>query len=270
MAKTKTKTITIQHFAGFVFDTPRNQIEDAHTIFSSDAHIKGGTEAGPAAPEYRKALAREARKNGYLFYNPGPQDCWVAFREDMRVPGSAVKKGLRLIIPSAHSQTPPDPHHYTAKGIPWMQVVTPFGDGLLFTHNDGHWLTNGRSPEQARQDNPRCRTDHYGYNTQMAHKTVALGQRKVKNGGWASNAADGNLVDRTSDVYRGAPATTCWDALKKWPPTGHGNIDFIGLLDKQGPGCKSKFVSARTMTDLDFNSDHIPVEAKVLLTWTIA
>lgn len=255
------KTITVQHFAGFVFDTDRNQVEDARTIFSTAAHVKGGTEAGPGAPAYRKALAAEAKKAGFVFFNPGPQDCWVAMHRDIIADKHSVRTGCPIIIPRAKAQTPPDPHPYSAKGIPWIKAATIFG-GQPLTFTEGHWLTKGRSKGQAQADNPRCRTNHFVWNTKMAHATVELLERKTQNGGWGLAAADGNLIDRTSDVFRGADATTCWDALDKWPPTGHGNIDWIALVDS----CRAKFTSARTMPG-HFNTDHTPVEAKVQLRW---
>lgn len=255
-----TKTLILQHSSGFVFDSTRNQLEDAKKIFSTGAHVMSGTEAGPGAKEYDQALRAAARKNGYLFFRPNPQDCWVAIHKDLRVPGTVIKKGCPIILPRGRSVG--DPHPYSAKGVPWLQVVTPFG-GLPLTMTGGHWLTKGRWPGQAQEDKPHDPVDHYAANTKMAHRTAKLCERKIQNGGWAFNGSDTNLIDRTKDVFRGGDMVTCWDEVKSWPNTGHGNIDVLARHGK----CKAKFKSARTMPELDLNSDHLPITAKVLLTY---
>jgi hypothetical protein len=72
---------------------------------------------------------------------------------------------------------------------------------------------------------------------------------------------DFNRVDRRNDLFFGQPFTTCWDDLKTWPNTGHGNIDAIARYDSDS---RVRCVGARVLDDkkVFLNTDHWLIEAE--------
>jgi hypothetical protein len=124
-----------------------------------------------------------------------------------------------------------------------------------------HYLTMGRFPGQAQIDEPGDPVNHVKENKRLAH---ALGDAAILHSqgtGISFVSADTNLVDRTNDVFYGKPLTTCWDETKHHPNTGHGNIDVVATVNKDGRvKCKNALVLDDK--DLFMHSDHFVVVTK--------
>jgi hypothetical protein len=248
--------LQVQHSSLEVFDTPAQKRHDATKVFTLGSHIITGTEAGPGKGNVsHAALADVAERTGYTFWGPAPQDCWVAIRRDFIAPGTKPERGLIPVLKGAEALD--DPHRYGPKGLPWVTVETAVG---TVTVGAGHWLTKGRRRHQAQDDRPGDPVDHFAANSKMGKAVAEWATDKAAGRALIFYGADTNLNDRTSDVFRGEPLTTCWDEIGKWPNTGHGPIDVIATYDHDG---RVRCRSARTLTDRIFylNADHHTVVA---------
>lgn len=253
------KHLTVQHSSLFVFDTPVNKVSDARKLFTTGADIMTGTESGPASGATRSALRAASYDAGYLFHNPGDQDCWVAISEDLVADDAKIQMGLIDHVPAAKAWGDPN-GPYSAKGLPWMSAQTRFGKRI--TVGAGHWLTKGRD----RAQTPPGKYNHYLINKRIAGEVGEWARVAGQGRGIVFYGADTNLVDRTSDVFRGmASMTTCWDEVGEWPGTGHGNIDVIASYDGDK---RVECVGARVWDDKQFrlNTDHFMITARYRVT----
>ena len=75
---------------------------------------------------------------------------------------------------------------------------------------------------------------------------------------------DQNIPDRELDTFFGAPLTSCWDELGKYPPTlgKRSTIDVIASYDRDG---RVSFVNAHSYADRELllATDHNLVEAEI-------
>lgn len=226
MSAPGTKTLKIIHASLEVFDTDGQAVSDLRKIVGLKPHILCGTESGT---DHRQDLMQDVlEKEGYVSYFPGPNtDGWIAVRA--KLAGHGFRCSYRKVWGNGKSHH--DPHPYAEKG-----VVTFSFDHEQLGHvgivGGGHYLTKGRWPEQAQQDHPGDPVDHVEANKKLAWAMAdaAIVQSEGPDA-IAFLTADTNLIDHFKDVWYGKPITTCWDELKKWPDTGHGNIDVVASVD---------------------------------------
>lgn len=243
--------ITIQHSSMEVFDTKAEQRADAVKVMGTGSDVICGTEAGPDNRALRRALRRQAWKNGYYIHFGGKSDSWIAIKQDICVEGVKPKWGYDHIFDSAKAVGDPN-GPYGARGIAYG-VFAHKTIGVVSV-GTSHFLTKGRT----RSQTPRGEFNHYDMNTKLAKDIGAWARRFGKSTALAFFTADANIPDNKDDVFRGEPLTTSWDELKKWPDTGHGTIDIIASYDKDG---RVRCVSGTVLTYLELNSDHKTVVA---------
>lgn len=246
--------IKVQESSMQYSDTPKQHEKDAKAVFSLGSHIVLGTEAGPGSNVLPAALKQEAEAKGYWFYVPRrPTDCWVAVKKSL-MPDKPRTGYIPVIEGSSESG---DPHRYGPKGIVWMRGKTSLGRLSVASF---HGLTKARYPGMAQHDKPGDPVDHRAENERLGHALGDWATQEGKGTNLVFAGGDTNLLDRTDDVFFGAPLTTCWDELKTWPATGHGNIDVIASYDRDG---RVKCLKSRVLHDRDLHlfSDHFTVVA---------
>ena len=123
-----------------------------------------------------------------------------------------------------------------------------------------HYLTKARHPGAVHAG-----IDHWAWNKKLG---TAVGKWAEVAGAGISTAwygGDQNMNDSRNgqpqgDTFFGAPMTSCWDELSKWPNTGHGTIDVIATYDNDG---MVSCIDARALDDGRFflEQDHYLVEA---------
>lgn len=244
--------------------TPEQHAEDIPKVFAREA-ARGakwitGTEAGPGSNNTPAQLKAAAEKYGYRLYMPkAPTDGWVAVAKDF-IDGE-WKTGYIPVIEGA--QQSGDPHHYGPKGVVWVSFYNKtYGTISVAT---SHHLTKGRYPgaEDARTKRPDP-VDHYEENKKLSLAIAAWALEAGKGGALVFFGGDTNLNDAKQDVFFGAPLTTLGDELGVHPGTGHGSIDVIATLDKDGRVTAKSFVAV-TDKELDLHMDHYPVEGEVYI-----
>lgn len=207
--------LSVQHTSLDVFNTAEKQTSDIMKAFAQRSHVILGTEA------YPQGLRAAAAKYNYWLFKPRAADCWIAVSKTIspkKPRGSFVK-----VLPNAHEIR--DPHPYGNKGPVSVRFTHKNGKkiGLIVTH----YLTKGRAFGESQRDKPNCPIDHRKANIKLANAVtdVAAGMRKA---GYAVLvSADTNMITRTDDPFFGGPFQTCWKDVKRYPNTGHGNIDMI-------------------------------------------
>ena len=112
-----------------------------------------------------------------------------------------------------------------------------------------HYMTHGRKPSD----------EYYNANTKLTRAIGEWGKEHGKGRKLAFYAADANIVDRTDDVFRGAPFTTLADELKDHQNTGHGAIDVIASYNADK---RVKGTYWRVLDDKEFplTTDHFLCE----------
>ena len=225
-------------------DNPAQVRSDCSKIFSRGDHIIFGTEAG-AGGTVRPILLEEAKKADYRCHVRG--DTWVA------VMNSIIAGNYEVHDVFVMSSGEGFGHHSNryVTGVKFDSIW----ENTKIAASAGHYLTRGRVPSEPNFD-----------------LNVLYAEKLLEWTAWAKDCdivlygGDQNIVDKNRDTFLGkAPYTSCWDALNKYPGTGHGNIDVIALLDR----CKARFewVSATVLDDseLPLFTDHFHVQVKALI-----
>lgn len=234
-------------------DTGSQKESDVKKIFAQNADIFTGTEAGLGRSENtRRFLKAECKRRGYVFHVKG--DTWVAVKKDI-IQKKKIGKGKDFskgsvgpVIASAQGTG-----RHTNKYITYITFEGVDGLGKISV-GVGHYLTKGRP--NAR---PGCGIN-IKWNKLYAKAIGKWARAKGKGTALAFYAGDQNIVDKFADTFFGEPLTTSWDELKKWPNTGHGNIDVIASYDKDG---RTEWVKADAYNDKRFplNTDHFMVKS---------
>lgn len=204
-----------------------------------------GTEMGEDA---NAKIGKEvADEHGYRWALQQGQDCWIAVDRKRIVKDSFSTSWVKVVDGEAGK--------YTNKGC----------FGVHFKNDDlgkihvaaAHYLTKGR---------PNPSDPAYGQNTSKNKKIAqAIGDFAKKYDGLVFYGGDQNIVDKSDDTFFGEPLTTTWDELKKWPNTGHGNIDVLASADKN-KNVKAKWSKVLDDSEFKLASDHFFVEGG----WTVS
>jgi len=224
-----------------------------------------GPDAGPGSNNTGKELLRIGKAHDYKVFVPSEQnkgsgratDCWIAVRSDLVVKG--WKTGYVPVIPGSqelYKDIKPEPKfpRWGPKGVVTAEFDSLPGLGHI-SLAVAHHLTKGQ------QDNKTSvihGVDHHEWNEKLDNeigKWLAA-QAKGKALGFAS--MDRNASDKRNPAN--VPGTTTMaDELKKWQNTGHGDIDWILSVDKDG---RVKAANFTVLDDRKFflHGDHFFVE----------
>ncbi len=228
-------------------DSERQREHDVKKIFNRAKRRNvawiTGTEASIGSGNLPEQIRKHAARNGYRVWHHKRQDAWIAVSKD--IINGDWKTFFRLIIKGRAKQ-------YGAKGI----NAVAFNNRHIGVINiiATHYLTKGAVPGDPRYSgNEKLSTDINKY-----AKEVGRGPALVFYGG------DQNMRDATLDTFFGGVLISSWDELKKWPNTGHGNIDVIARSKKDS---RVKAVYARAFTDKKFflHTDHFLIETGYLV-----
>lgn len=242
------------HVSMEVFDNDKQQQHDVEKIFNR-ARIRRyawitGTEAGGAS-NLGKKLVDVGRDSGYRMWVPAVQaegrgrgtDGWIAVRSDL-VQGN-WKPGYTHVIPSGttlYKENGVDPDkpglkNWSPKGVVTVsfqpskpQLANRVGVGVA------HHLTGGRFPN----DNTAGGVNHYEWNEKLDKAVSEWMEEAGKGNALAFFNCDRNARDKGSQEIDGA--TSLGDELKKWQPTGHGDIDWMLSNDADGRVSGDDFV----------------------------
>lgn len=249
----KTITLKTAHASMQFSDSTAQQKQDVEKIFSRGYDVIGGTEAGHGSGELVGLIKDACTKYGYSFSKPGRYDTWVAVKNSIITKGTLVK-GSEFALWRSSKTTPTPPGRWGDKGVVWAQWDMP-GVGTI-TFGAVHYLTHKGAGPKYKPESDKI----YASVIDKWSKSHGAGDKLVFLSG------DFNLVDKNNDVFKGlANLSTCWDDLKKWPNTGHGNIDAIARF-KADTQVKTK--AARVLDDgkLFLNTDHFLIEAEYTIT----
>lgn len=240
------KRRTIAHISMQFSDSSAQHTADIEKVFKAGLNIITGTEAGPGSGNMNAELIRIAAKYGYVLSITNRYDTWVAVKKTLVKTGTTPVTSSVFAIWRYSRYTPTPPGKWSDKGI----VFVTYHDkelGLI-TVGSVHYVTVGGAGKALK----RTLDAEYAKKIGAFAKSKGAGYQLVFIGG------DFNLSDRLGDVFKGQPLTTCWDELKKWPDTGHGNIDAIASYDGDG---RVRCLDAQVLKDGAFflNTDHFLV-----------
>jgi GH25 family lysozyme M1 (1,4-beta-N-acetylmuramidase) len=244
-------------------DTPAQHTADIEKIFAHEkargARWITGTEAGRGATNTNEELARIGRAHGYAVFLPSANtDCWVAVAEDF-IEGQWTTGYIKVI---GSSRDTGDPHRHAERGVVWVQFATSSYGTISVAA--AHHLTHGRSPGAEQHDEPGDPVDHFAENKKLSKAIADWALERSAGRNLAFFGGDTNMGDKSADVFFGAPLTTLWDELKKWPDTGHGTIDVIASCDNDrrviGKSCR-----ALDDEELALHMDHFLVDGEFLV-----
>lgn len=239
---------TIAH-ASLQFNDPAKQkFADVDKIFSQGFDHITGTEAGRGSGVLNAALIKSATEHGYALALTEKYDTWVAVKKDNIKPGS-WRMGARYAFPRAKRIKPRPPGIWGDKAIVWGS----------YEHTLVGRITLGSMhPVTRRGAGPRLKKKLdavYMNNLREWGKIHGAGNNLVFIGG------DFNASSKNFKLFRSAPFRTCWDDVKRWSNTGHGNIDAIA---RYLPDKRVRCVGATVQNDAQFflNTDHFLVVTK--------
>jgi hypothetical protein len=232
-------TLRLAHASMQFSDNERQQAHDVRVVFGRGYDIITGTESGPDNALH-DLVGRAAPDEGYRLAHFRAQ--WVAIHE--RIISGGWRKGY---VPSIESTEGVGRH--PDRGIVWGSCYTD-GYGRL-TAGAGHLLTKGDLPGDP----------NYRLNSRYANDIAEWGAEAGKKQKIVFYGGDQNDNDRVRDTFRGAPFTSCWDELGKYPDT-HGDRT-IDVLASHNSDRRVKCVSARSLKDrrVFLNTDHFLIEA---------
>lgn len=246
------KVLRFAHMSMQFSDSFQHQRADIEKVFAQGYDVITGTEVGKNYPHTRAELRRVAKERGYFYSGPKDYNTWVAVKQSI-VAHDSWASGATLALKGSASFKPKPPGRWGKRGLVWGQFSLGGKFGVVSV-GAVHYVTRGGSG---------------GRKTALDKayaKVIGLWGRKHAAGSkLAFVAGDMNLIDRKNDVFYGQPFATCWDELKKWPNTGHGNIDVIA---RYKPDARVTCVSARALTDKQFflHTDHFLIEAEYRIT----
>lgn len=230
-------------------DNPKQHTADITKIFSRGYDVIIGTEAGPGANNTTDELRRIGAAKHYHVHVTERYDTWVAVKKSL-VKGKP-KTGEEFALWRSSKHSPKPPGRWGDKAVVWISwnMGPTYGK---FAVGSVHYLTHKGAGPALKKKSDRI----YARVIQEWAEVHGKGERLVFVGG------DFNLLDRVKNVFKGiAKFRTCWDDLKKWPNTGHGNIDAIARYKRDG---RVKCVGARVLDDKEvfLHGDHFLVEAE--------
>ena len=250
--------VTCAHASLQFSSTPEQHTADIEAIFERESARSAkwitGTEAGPAANNTAKELARIGKAHGYRVFVPkSGTDCWVAALDDF-VDGE-WRTGYTKVLDSGKKAG--DPHHYSERGVVWVQFFTKTYGTISVAA--AHYLTSGQRSGAAGKDEPDDPVDHVAANRKLSSAIAGWAAEHSGRRNLAFFGGDTNMQDRGVDVFFGAPLTTLWDELGKHPGTGHGTIDVIASCDRD---CRVSGKSCDVLDDreISLHTDHFLVE----------
>lgn len=238
---TRPNRIKIQH-SSLEFNQSANHMEhDAHVLFSRGSHIIGGTEASPNTANYH-ILPQVGSTLGYhVFMSGSGSDSWCAVRKDF---GKVVSHDSYKVV--AKQSGAADHGGHSERDIVWLAVDAPGLPQIVF--GTSHWVTN---PSHNRGDEQQQSTEAF----KKFIAKVGAGKRL------AFLSGDMNLDDQKVSPLS-PDITTCWDEIKKWPPTHggprSGTIDVVASYDLDQ---QVKCVHAQTFRAPKQFKDHYDVVA---------
>src|SRR6478735_7071770 len=221
-----------------------------------------GTEAGPGANNTSDELVRISKEHGYRPWVPSEQskgsgrstDCWIAVREDLILGG--WKTGFVPVIPGSQqlykdADLDPDLNpRWGPKGVVTAEFNSLPELGAI-NLAVAHHLTKGQTKGSKSVIHG---VDHWAWNQKL---DVAMGKwlgEQARGTALGFGSADRNASDRRNPAN--VPGTTTMaDELKKWQNTGHGDIDWIFSVNKDGRVKAQNFI---VLDDKEFplNTDH--------------
>lgn len=241
-------------------DSTRQQSHDVEKIFTQlNADIITGTEAGPGAGELGRLLREGGKKHGYHMYvAPSGTDCWIAIRKS--VVKRVVNKSYTKIIPRS-SQQKGAISKWGDKGLVRMEVELKTGEFVSVYAL--HGLTKARTKRMSI--NAGSPFSHQDWNRKMVRalaKAIKVDYSKSK---YAFFGGDFNQLfsaPKANNALFATGLTSAWNMTKKFPNTGHGNIDGVGILKADK---RITVSNARVWNDKTFllHTDHFVVGA----TW---
>lgn len=228
-----------------------------------------GTEAGPGSGGTAALLTEIGLAHGYKLWIPrlalgGTIDGWIAVRESSLTSSRWVTEYVPVVEPSKviyskRGINPKGKPRWGEKGVVYASFDTEFGRNTVMT---AHYLHKARKPGATYAG-----VNHWQLNKQIGQEIGDLaiatgnGSRLAWYGG-DQNMNDGRNHQAQGDTFFGAPLTSCWDELEKWPNTGHGTIDVIASYNGDR---RVSFLWARALPDsvVPLKMDHFLVEADV-------
>ncbi len=234
--------IDVMHVSMQFSDSGPQKKSDADKIFarakSRNVAWLTGTEGTFGAVPAATLLKEAAEKNGYRFARQG-SDAWVAIQGSL-VKGNWKATYVKVIDGVAGK--------YPDRGVFYVEFDAARGLGHV-TVIAAHYNTDG-APGGPQAEN----------NRKIAKVIGDVATAQGANAALVFYGGDQNIGDKAHDTFFKQPLTSTWDELKKWPNTGHGNIDVIASYNGD------KRVSAaysRVLDDSKFplNTDHFLVEA---------
>jgi hypothetical protein len=244
--------IRVAHASLQFSDTDKQHTADIEKIFDRAVARRYawvmGTEAGPGAGNMSSELVRIGGEHEYRMWVPSNQkqgagkstDCWIAVRKDLVKGG--WKTGYVPVIPGSqelYKREGLDPDlnpRWGPKGL-----VTAEFDSLpelgAINLAVAHHLTKGQQDDKSSVIHG---VDHHAWNLKL---DIALGKwlgEQARGTALGFGSADRNASDRRNPAN--IPGTTTMaDELKKWQNTGHGDIDWIFSVNKDGRVKASNF-----------------------------
>lgn len=242
-----TMDVLMAHFSMQFSDSTAQKAQDVKRILAwgkqRGVRWITGTEGGAGSMDLIAELRKQAPAAGYKFWSDPSTDVWYLVQQSFMKGDWSTYSGP-VIIPGESKK-------HTAKRVTSVTFQSPIGKVTVMA---GHYLTKGRPGSGPQSANLK----------QNQAYAKAIGEHAVKMGQHAALSfynGDQNIVDRTEDTFFGQPLTSCWDELKRWDNTGHGNIDVIASYDNDGRVvCKG----ANALDDKEFplNTDHFGVVAR--------
>lgn len=243
------QAVTAAHASLQFSDGPGQHVHDARKVFAQGWGIITGTEAGPGAGNLPAALRGAARAAGYRLCLGHPGDSWVAASRDL------VTRDwkCRTIFVAPGSRVSGDQH---GRYGPRTLATATFKAGALgrLAVAAAHYMTKS-TYVPARAD----------INRKIAARLGDWARHAGRGARLAFVGADANLPDRVHDVFYGEPLRTAWDALRRWPNTGHGNIDVQAV---HTPSDRVSLRWAKALPDSVFHmfTDHFPIVTRYRVT----
>ncbi len=239
--------LKIAHISLNVFQPAALREADIRKVFARGNDIITGTEAGGGRGESGTSILRRvAPEFGYVVHASNTYDTWVAAKKSLILHG--YMDGERYIMPRARKTKPRPPGVWGPKALVWMRFSAPHIGPISV--GSVHYTTKKGVGGAAKK--------RY-YDLKFVRAIRAWGQAKSRGNAISFIGGDFNLRARAGWFYRKAPYVSCWTDLKKYPNTGHGNIDGIA---RNRTDTRVKCLSARVITDkeLHLNTDHFLVE----------
>lgn len=239
--------LTIQETAMQFSDTTREKRHDAEVIFGRGDLVVIGTEAGAGSGGLATILRTVAHRKGYEFFMVPSQDTWIAAHRSL-ISGKP-RIHYKKVIDGQKGK-------YTDKGVHAVTFRSDAVDSNL-TLMSAHLNTKGRpkDPNPAWRVNSEDNRRLNKANGEFA-LTAGRGRDLVFLGG------DMNIDDERDDVFTGSgPFVTCWDELKKYPPTHPGQT--LDVIARSRRDKRVHLVGARAFNDsrVRLATDHYMIRA---------